>query len=473
MTRLLKSFFVLILMLLGLQPLSLWGQGIGDTLSVSEYLQQVLEHHPAARAAALLQEQGRMEVRSARGFFDPVLGSNLDEKQFKDKTYFRIFNAEAKAITRLGIGLKAGYDYTQGDFLNPERTVPEGGLWYAGISVPLIQGLFFDEGRAMLRQARIRQERYQWEQRQLLANLVYEATVAYWQWAGQQQQMNTLLNAVEVARNRFSIVRSGFAVGELPAIDTLEAYLQLQTLQSSLLEQEQERVKAEQAAASFFWNEGGDPIWQASWAPAPLPPAQLADSLRGPVLQQQPLLWAEGSPSVRLYGYKLSELEAERRFKAEKLKPALVASYNILSTDAPTENPASYSVNNYKYGITFKLPLLLRSARGELQLARLKIQSAALEQRQKRLEVTNKLNALLASLQLLQDQIQLNWQLVEGYRLLWLGERQKFDYGESTLFYVNTRELKYLESRLKLLSLQVKFLDQEAELKRLLGISKL
>lgn len=459
-----------LLLIANLLALPLRSQPAGDTLSYHAYAQQVLAYHPAARAASLLTEQGRMEVRSARGFFDPILSANLDEKQFKDKTYYRIFNTEVKATTRLGIGLKAGYDYALGDFLNPERSVPEGGLWYAGVSIPLIQGLFFDQGRSILRQAHIRQERYQWEQQQLLANLLYEATVAYWEWSGQQQQVATLQDAVEAAEKRFNIVKSGFTVGELPAIDTLEAMLQLQSLQSSLIEQTQELVKARQTAIAFYWNESGEGYWEESWQPSPLPDTQLTDSL----LADAPVgVWTEASPLVRQYGLKISELEAERRWKSEKLKPLLSANYNVISADPPTENPASYSINNYKFGVSFKMPLLLRNARGELQLARLKIQVAQMEQRQKQQEMNNKLAALLANLELLHLQNQQNQQLVEGYRLLWQGEQQKFVYGESTLFYVNTREIKYLESRLKLLSLQMKFKQQEARLKLLLGISKL
>lgn len=465
------TLYYSLLLLLGIcLALPLHGQPAGDTLSFQAYAQQVLTHHPAARVARLLTDQGRMEVRSARGFFDPVLSSDLDEKQFKDKTYYRIFNTELKATTRLGIGLKAGYDYAQGDYLNPERSLPAGGLWYAGVSLPLIQGLLFDEGRSMLRQAQIRQERFQWEQQQLLANLLYEASVAYWEWSGQQQQVATLQKAVEAAAERFDIVRSGYIVGELPAIDTLEAILQLQSLQSSLIEQTQELVKARQTAISFYWNESGEAYWEESWQPSPLPTTQLTDSLQA----DAPVgAWAEASPTLRQYGLKISELEAARRWKAEKLKPLLSANYHVISADAPTENPASYSINNYKFGVSFKMPLLLRNARGELQLARLKIQLTQMEQRQKQQEMNNKLAALLTSLELLHLQNQQNQQLVEGYRLLWLGEQQKFSYGESTLFYVNTREIKYLESRLKLLSLQMKFKQQEAQLKLLLGISKL
>ncbi|WP_161622732.1 TolC family protein [Cesiribacter andamanensis] len=443
-----------------------------DTLYLSEYLQQVSQHHPLARAARLMEEQGRMEVRAARGFFDPELGGTFDEKRYKDRTYYRIFSSDLKVNTRLGLDLKAGYDYAQGYYLNPERTVPDDGLWYAGVSLPLAQGLFFDEGRAALRAARIRQQRFQWEQRQQLANLLYEATVAYWTWAGHRQQVQTLQNALQVARQRYQLVQGGFATEELPAIDTLEAFVQLQTLQSQLLEEEQALIKAEQEVASFYWSEEGTPLWQSQFTPSPLPPASLPDSLYG-TASPAPLALAEGSPALRYYGFRLEELEADRRWKAEKLKPSLQASYNLLSSEPPLEGASSYSVNNYKFGVNFKMPLLLRNARGELQLSRLKLEATALEQRQKRLELTTKLEALLGSLELLQQQVQQNQQLAEGYRRLWQAEQQKFEFGESTLFYVNARELKYLESRLKLFSLQVKFQQQQAELKRMLGLWEL
>jgi outer membrane protein TolC len=183
-----------------------------------------------------------------------------------------------------------------------------------------------------------------------------------------------------------------------------------------------------------------------------------------------PLALAEGSPLVQFYTFRLAELEAERRWKAEKLKPALNANYNILSSEPPMESPASYSVNNYKFGVNFKMPLLLRNARGELQLTRLKMEVTTLEQQQRRMDISTRLDALITSLSMLQQQVQQNQQLAEGYRNLWLAEQQKFEFGESSLFLVNARELRYLESRLKLYSLQVKFQQQQAELKRLLGL---
>ena len=133
-----------------LMPFALMAQ---DTLRFEQFLQGVLAQHPAAQAASLLEAQGRMEIRAARGAFDPQLGGYYDQKQFKGTEYWQRYGGELKLPTRLGLGLKAGYDAAEGYYLNPEASLPENGLWYAGITLPLGQGLFFDEGRAGLRTA--------------------------------------------------------------------------------------------------------------------------------------------------------------------------------------------------------------------------------------------------------------------------------------------------------------------------------
>lgn len=464
-------YFLILLLLI---PFSLKAQ---DTLRFDRFMQRVLGQHPAAQATRLLQEQGRLEIRAARGAFDPQLGGYYDQKQFQDKEYWQRYGGELKLPTRLGIGLKAGYDFAEGTYLNPEFNMPANGLWYAGINVPLGQGLFFDEGRAGLRAAQIRQQGYSVQQQQELAELASAAANTYWQWAGAWEQVSLLENALEAAQNRYVLVFGGYEVGELPAIDTLEAGIQLQNLQSQLVGQLQNLQKAEMALAAFSWRSSSEPApWQQA-RPQPMPPTQLSDSLlvllpNWPAPDSSQLLQLTSTaPSLRMYQYKLEELETDRRWKAEKLKPKLDASYNLLSAQDLSEVPAAYRWDNYKLGASLKFPLLLRQERGNLQLARLKIQRTELQQRQKRIEVRNKLAAQLQSLDLLNEQIALARKTAAGYRRLWEAEIIQFELGESTLFYVNARELKYVESQQKLIELQVKYLSQEAELKALLGIS--
>jgi len=64
-----------------------WSQEM-DTLRLESFLDWVRSYHPVARQADITLEMGAMEVRTARGAFDPLLFGNLDQKTFKDTEYY-------------------------------------------------------------------------------------------------------------------------------------------------------------------------------------------------------------------------------------------------------------------------------------------------------------------------------------------------------------------------------------------------
>jgi hypothetical protein len=95
-------------------------------------------------------------MMKARGSFDPVLKSQFDQKQFDDKQYYQLNTNQIEIPTALGgLKLKAGYDRNTGSFVNPENQLPENGLAYAGVAIPIGAGLFFDERRQAVRQAEV------------------------------------------------------------------------------------------------------------------------------------------------------------------------------------------------------------------------------------------------------------------------------------------------------------------------------
>jgi outer membrane protein TolC len=63
-----------------------------------------------------------------------------------------------------------------------------------------------------------------------------------------------------------------------------------------------------------------------------------------------------------------------------------------------------------------------------------------------------------AEMQLLKQQIEMMQQLLAGYNSLLRAENIKFQNGESTLFIVNSREMKVIEANEKLISLRQKYL---------------
>ena len=107
--------------------------------SRTEFLNKILAHHPLAKQAQLLSERARMEIRIARGGFDPSLNYHLSEKQYTGSTYYLNRDGFLKIPIWPGAELKAGYEQNSGQFLNASDKTPAEGLLYAGISLPVGQ----------------------------------------------------------------------------------------------------------------------------------------------------------------------------------------------------------------------------------------------------------------------------------------------------------------------------------------------
>lgn len=447
-----------------------WVQGqssvadaLADTLSLEEYYQLLRDHHPVARQADLIPREALAQLRLARGSFDPKLFGDADQKVFEGSNYYRHIDGGLKVMTLPGIEVKAGYEQNIGERLNAEAYTPDEGLIYAGISVPLGQGLLIDPRRAALQQARIFQQSTMAQQLALLNELFFDATKAYWEWSEARSVLRVQNQAVEIAEQRFSFVRDQWRFGDKAAVDTLEALIQLQTRQLSRQEADLAEQKARLMVSNFLWDQNGQPLVIDDDLE---PNLILVDEPQEAAAFDSTVTWlndlALRHPEMQLLRFKLAELEVERRLKADKLKPKVFVNYNLLNRPVLIgENPAPIQPNlfenNYKWGLTVGFPLFLRQERGNLELTRLKIRDTEFKQDLKLQELTNKVLAYLAELQNLADQLELYEETVRNYEALLEAEIFKFRAGKSSLFLVNARETKLIEARVKFLQLQNKF----------------
>jgi outer membrane protein TolC len=99
----------------------------------------------------------------------------------------------------------------------------------------------------------------------------------------------------------------------------------------------------------------------------------------------------------------------------------------------------------------------LRQARGDYQQAKLKIKENNLLLEQSRLQIGNKVKMYFNELTALLQQVRIYELVYENYLRLQKGEETRFMAGESSLFLVNTRENKALETQQKLIELKAKF----------------
>ena len=172
-------FFLLILF----QVSGLFAQEeLPEVLSFEEYLEYVKYYHPVAKQAGLEIDMGEAELLRARGGFDPNIEVDYGRKEFRGTEYYDLRNSTFKIPTWFGIDLQAKFLQNQGEYLNPQNFVPEEGLFSAGLSVDIAQGFLINNRMAALRTARILIGRSIAERDLAINKLIYDASVAYFDW---------------------------------------------------------------------------------------------------------------------------------------------------------------------------------------------------------------------------------------------------------------------------------------------------
>lgn len=438
----------------------LQAQAVTDTLlklMPDEYLALVRNFHPVMKQAGYLVSGAEAFLLANRGMFDPSVYFSSDQKTFGGTSYFNYTNAELKIPTWFGVDLMAGIESNNG--LRMTQSITEGQSSYAGFKVPLAKNLLMDKRRAALQQAKLLVNQSKAERLLAVNDLMFDAISAYWNWVLEYQVYKLLTEAVRINQIRYEGIRITVEQGDRAGVDSTEALTQLLTFQAQQNEALMRFINAGYELSNFLWTEDEKPVQ----IPGYLVPGVNIDSINPFALAYQPLndllqLASAAHPKLQSFDFKLDALEVERRLKFQSLLPTIDLKYNALAkgyewwkgVGAVTFN------NNFKFGLDVGIPLFLRQGRGEYKAAKIKIQSTALDRDMTRLIIENKVRQYFNEQINLLQQLRLQEQALEAYRKVLSVELMKFELGESTLFLVNSRENKVLESQQKVAETRAK-----------------
>jgi len=448
-----KDFALTLVYIFALQ--NAYGQIDSSTLTLESVFDQVKKYHLMAGRALLQRDFAAAELLKAKGSFDPTAQSTISQKYFANKDYYSLINGEVKIPTWYGIDFKGGYDINRGIFLGNENKTPDNGLWYAGVSVPLGQGLWIDERRAQVKSARIGQNLAINQQQDMTNEVLFQTANVYWDWFRAYHVRQVLNEAVKNAKLRFEAVRTYAIKGDRPGIDTIEASIQVQNINLSLSQAEMELVKATNALSGQLWDENMQNE-NLSIKKQPIDLTIVTKSIQDDVPKINNNLIPESHPYLEVLRQKLRQLDVEKRLKQDKLKPKLNVQYNPHSEAFGGNQTTHFSINNYKWGMEFKMPLFLRKERGDIKLADLKIQETDLMLRQKTNDIRIKFENYITEWRATLDQIEIFGKTVELYKQMLEAERRLFNIGESSLFVVNSREQAYINAQIKLTEIVAK-----------------
>ena len=458
-----KKFLLLFLLFSSI----IFGQNLSNKeLSYNEFLGFVKKYHPMVKSSLLEVSSAQANLMAARGGFDPRIEVDFEQKKFRGDEYYSILNSSFKIPTWYGIEIKAGFDNNEGIYLNPQNTVPNQGLTSLGINVPLGQGLFINQRMADLRKAKLQINLSKSEQKLQAITVLYDASVAYFNWKKNYNEVKLYETYVTNAQVRFVGVKSLIREGDKPAIDSVEAGIIVKNRVLSLEDSRLKLNKSKLELSNFLWLENNIPLELAD----EIIPEQYLEKTIQETLRTNDLLNADVNlsthPKINALQNKLEILTVDKNLKANLLLPKIDLGYSYLSEPSYFDN---YQFQDYKVGLNFYFPLFLRKERGNLKIAKFKVQDAQLDLDLEKVQLKNKISAQQIEILSLQKQNGIITELVKDNNTMLSSEERLFSFGESSIFLINTRENNLVSSQLSEINIQNRYFISNAELFKIMA----
>ena len=436
----------------------------------------VFFNHPIVKQAELLSEEAKAKVMQAWGGFDPALKSHFGRKTFGNTEYYNNWSNELKVPLWLaGADLKIGYDRNVGPYTNPETQTGTPGLSGIGVAIPIGQGFLIDARRNTLRQSKVMVNYAEAEQIKQINKVWFDAVKDYWNWFYAHRQYALVLEGAELAFTRYEAVRNQTLMGDKPPIDSVEAVITYQERSLQLEKIKVQLTNTRLLLSNHLWSNRLEPMELPEYTIPQNPVQQKTGSDR---TQIDSLLANAASehPEILMLKSKGMQLELERNYRRELLKPKLSVSASLLTsrTAFGPQVPDNYQLqwSNYKMGIDFSFPLFLREQRGKLREVKVKQQALNFDLQQTGREITTNILSSYNKLIAYEAQLAIQARSVENQQVLVSGELAKFDLGESTLFLINSRESKLIDMRIKMAELVTDYQKAIAELYYVAGTSQ-
>ncbi len=418
-----------------------------DTLKLETFMELVSRFHPIARQAANFETYAYWNTVKGKGAFDPKIEGSAYTKFFQDKNYYELGNVSLKAPLLPFLDFNTSYNQNNGQFLNPQEYTPSNGLSSFGFTMPLLNGLFFNERLLERKTGQLKELKFKNEADMLLNQLMQNAYMIYWQWSYDIYSLKIYQEGVALAQFRLDGIKQNYLAGANAAIDTLEAYILWQNRQYQLQSAQTKLNKTIALVQSLLWDENNKAL--------NLKETVIPQSLEDFILYRKELVTCttplsfelDQNPLIVKEQLSIKELSFEKRYLRQQLLPELNYKRLWLGEGSPNQFRWNNESNLNLFQLSF--PVFLRKERANLRLKSFEIQNTELSRNNKMNELQAKLAANLKNQALLFQQVDLAEETVINQSTLLKAETTKFFNGESSLFLVNTREMALIQTQIQ------------------------
>jgi cobalt-zinc-cadmium efflux system outer membrane protein len=453
---------------------------IEGTLTLDEVWRRA-QTHPLLVAADADIEVGEGQVLAAEGAFDPALKAGAGG----DVGNYAGIDADVGAQALLpwwGARVDGGWRLGLGDrpiYAGKEKTSDYGEL-NLGLRVPLLRDLLIDERRAGVERQILEAARRRAAALAARLDLQRTTAAAYFDWVAAGARLDVANNLLQLAETRDQQLRRRAEAGDVPAIEGADNTRLIAQRRQRLIASERALQRAALTLALAVRDDDGRPV-----TPGPQSlPAVTALAVRGEVPRERAgLIELAVAQRPELVGLRQAVAQSlvDERLAGNQLLPGLSVGATVSQDMGPTHEPWSdsssvwnpdpkaRSLPDASVDLRFDVPIPQRAARGRAAVADANVRKARalaqlLEERIT-LEVDDAMQANDAAVQRVAAAVV----ELEAAEAVLLGERQRFDAGDSTLVVVNLREVALAEAQLAVVEARVDVARAEVGLRLVTG----
>ena len=337
-----------------------------------------------------------------------------------------------------------------------------------GVNVPLWRNRDIDRRRASLQQAQWGQLIAGHDYEQALIEATRMASYRYWEWVLAGQRLMIAKNLLKIAEQRDKGIRERVSAGDIPEFEALDN-------QRAIIER-QERVVAaqrllEQSAIqlSLYWRDAaGQPqlpsdgqLPEQFHEPDSIQTIRVDEALQTS-LKQRP-------ESKRL---ELQAKQSQTEWDLQQNQRAPAVDLTVSAANDIGNSKEKLNRNELYVGLNIDIPLQQRTATGRAQVAAANVRRLTLDRQLQDERIAAEVKDVFSALSALRKRLSLSAEQLNAAEQLAEGEKTRFDLGESTLLFVNLREIAKGDAALQFAEATASLFRSYADYQAILGIQE-
>lgn len=429
----------------------------GKKLTLESYLRAVDENFPGLEAAKDVEKMASANRLEKQGVFDPLLSTESGYTRMQNTSRIGgakrvLFNYPKVEIPfRSGVRTFAQYRYNPNSAQSPYIETGEGGEYSGGLYVPLLRGLIHNEQSFNEKEAKFGEQIATQTFALTRLDTLLRAGTIYWNWVAANQKIKVSTAILELAELVAKISGQQAESGDLAKIYVTEAEEDVERRNADLAQSQRDFQRYSFRLSAMLFDVGGVPL--------PLPTEQnVPEAMPRPQMmmaeeQDRNVIKALATrPELKAIDLQKKIAQAQLKLAENQLLPAMNA---VVVGGYDNGKNGIHKV--YRGQVTFSQPLLMRTAKGKVQAAKLRLDKLARDRQAEEQRIRNEVYDAISAINLSYTKFLALEKQVQKSQQVYFGERERFQVGDSTVFLVSERERQLNEAKFRLIDAQVEF----------------